>query len=539
MEPVPYSSSTNFVAPVVMSQNRRKRQRPGAAGGCVPMAEAREVCRLIFGGLGGIMGGGSRSYYLTFAILASLVMAIVVLGFVTPKPLTGDSHQQVRIAYHLIHTGVWGYDNVETPTPRPQIKREPIPILPSAVLMLLDPAFDRAFSIADVTEGSLVARIKRVNAVWIFLASFGIFLVAADLFKWSVKSALFSVILVLICAYTLFIPSMDAMETEVPGAFFLLLATWLGIRFTRDSSVQNAVLLGVGLGLLSLVKAAFLYIGVGYIGLLFLVGTPIAGVAGRFAKPNVRRYGLVLVALLATISPWIVRNVYNFYEPVITSRGGDVLAFRALLTEQPLDVWLFEFSPQNVRPAIAVLYGSSPDEDEMEARYDRFKQDRWDFYYKNKLEKAGVKLHKRHAEVWLALQAVKYYAHHPIRYAASSLLFAYRGIWAVRPPDLPKPVKAPVRMMVTIINAAAFLAFAALFVYALVRRNPVLTAFTGLAMGSFLFYSLFTHNIPRYSEPILPIVFLALLWCLNAVLLKLRNRGRISRPHASLQAAAN
>ncbi len=53
-----------------------------------------------------------------------------------------------------------------------------------------------------------------------------------------------------------------------------------------------------------------------------------------------------------TIAPWILRNAYNFYEPVITSRGGDVLAFRALLTEQPLDVWLFEFSPENVRPAI-------------------------------------------------------------------------------------------------------------------------------------------------------------------------------------------
>ncbi len=137
--------------------------------------------------------------------------------------------------------------------------------------------------------------------------------------------------------------------------FFLLLSTWLGIRFTRDRSVRNAVLLGVGLGLLSLVKAAFLYIGIGYIGLLFLVQTPIAGVTGRFARPNVRRYGLVLVALLATIAPWIVRNAYKFYEPVITSRGGDVLAFRALLTEQPLDVWLFEFSPENVRPAIAVL----------------------------------------------------------------------------------------------------------------------------------------------------------------------------------------
>jgi len=117
----------------------------------------------------------SGVYYWTFAAAVSLVMAIVALSFVTPKPLTGDSHQQVRIAYHLIHTGVWGYDNVETPNPKPQIRREPLPILGSAALMLLDPAFRAGFSIKDVTEGHLASRIKRVNAVWIFLASIAIF----------------------------------------------------------------------------------------------------------------------------------------------------------------------------------------------------------------------------------------------------------------------------------------------------------------------------------------------------------------------------
>ena len=91
------------------------------------------------------MGRTKSAYYLTFAAAVSLIMAIVALGFVTPKPVTGDSHQQVRIAYHLIHTGVWGYDNVETPTPRPQIKREPLPILATAVLMLLDPSFAGRF----------------------------------------------------------------------------------------------------------------------------------------------------------------------------------------------------------------------------------------------------------------------------------------------------------------------------------------------------------------------------------------------------------
>ena len=490
---------------------------------------------LLFGG----MGGSSRAYYLTFAILASFAIGLVALSFVTPKPLTGDSHQHARIAYHLIHTGVWGYDNVETPTPRPQIKREPLPILALAVFMLLDPEFDAHFSIKDVTEGHLVARIKRVNALWVILASFGIFLVAAELFKSAPKVVLFSLLSLLTSAYAIFLPSMPAMETEVPATFFLLISTWLGIRFTRKRSVRNAVFLGVSLGLLSLVKAAFLFIGIGYIGLLFLVLRPIPEASARFSKPNLVRYGIIVVVLFATVAPWIARNVYTFSAPIITSRGGDVFAFRALLSEHRLDEWLYDFSPDNVRPAVAALYGLTVDEEDMDARYDRLKQERWDAHYQRKLDDAGLKMSKGRAEGWLAREAVKYYAQHPIRYAASTLLFAYRGIWTIRPPDVRDPVRDPLRMAITIVNAAAFLGFIGLFAYALARRNPLLLAFTGLAMGSFIFYSLFTHNIPRYSEPILPIVFLALLWCLNAVLLKLRNRGPISRPKASLQAAAN
>lgn len=469
------------------------------------------------------MKGATGTFYLTFAALASLVMSVLALQHVTPGPLTGDSHQNVRIAYHLIHTGIWGYDNVETPNPRPQFKREPLPILAPAALMLFDPAFEAQFSIRDVTEGHLAARIKRVNAFWVFLASFAIFLLTAELFGTPVKSVLLSLILILISAYVLFLPSMAVMETEVPATFFLLIATWLGIRFTRDRNVHNAVLLGVALGLLCLVKAAFLFIGLAYIGLLFLLQAPISGAVGRFSRQNLICYGLIGGALIATVAPWIVRNAITFHQPVITSRGGDVFAFRALLTEHSLEEWLYDFSPNNVRPAIAALFGLSVDGLETDSRYDQLKRKRWDVHYKKKLDKAGIKLSKRHAEAWLALRAVKYYTQHPFRYAASSLLFAYRGIWLVRPPDISKPARAAVRMAVTIINAAAFLAFVSLFAYALLRRNPVLSAFTGIAIGSFLFYSLFTHNITRYSEPLLPFMFLSMVWWANSIIVRLRN----------------
>ena len=473
----------------------------------------------------------SKAYYLTFAIFVSLTMAVVALSFVTPRPLTGDSHQQVRIAYHLIHTGVWGYDNVETPNPQPQIRREPLPILGSAGLMLLDPAFRAGFSIKDVTEGHLVTRIKRVNAVWIFLACFAIFLLTGEVIKSTRKAAIFSAILILISAYILFLPSMGVMHTEVQGTLFVTLSTWLGIRFTRDHSVLNAVLLGVGLGLLSLVKAAFVLIGIGYIGLLFIAHPSMMGATCRFSRPNLIRYGIIGVAFLATVAPWIARNAYTFSKPVITSRGGDVFAFRTMLTQDTLADWFYEFSPENIRTVISAVSGRSFDLGKIKARYNELKSNRWDLHYKKRLAAAGIKISKSRAEAeaWLAWQALKYNASHPMLYTSSSLLFAYRGIWFVPGGDFREPIKDPLRLAVTTVNGVAVLSFICLFVYGLVQRNPLLLALTGLGMGSFIFYSLFTHYHPRYSLPLTPIVFLSLLWCLNAIILKIRSWGLISR----------
>lgn len=216
----------------------------------------------------------SRTYIL-LACLLSLLTGYLSSGHSTDHPLKADGAQNARIAYHLIHTGVWGFDEVETPTPRPQSKREPLPILFNAALMLLDPAFQEPYTIKDLTAGSLVSEIKKVNILWVTLLSFAVFLMVGEMFRSTVTATVVAAATVALTFVTMMHSYFDKLVTELPAAMFILLASWLGLRFVRDRSVGNAILLGVALGLLTLVKASFLFVGIGYIILLFLIQPPI------------------------------------------------------------------------------------------------------------------------------------------------------------------------------------------------------------------------------------------------------------------------
>jgi hypothetical protein len=455
--------------------------------------------------------------YIFLACLVSLIVGSLSVGYITDRPLISDDHQNARIAYHLAHTGVWGYDEVETPTPKPQIRREPLPILVIASFMIFDPAFKSPFTIKDVTSGPQVVEIKKVNILWNVLASLAIFLLVGELFRSAVTAAVVSVATIALTFYTIMVSYTDRMMTEVPAILFMLLASWFAVRFVHDRSRRNAILFGIALGLLTLVKAAFLYIGVCFVLLLFLVQPSIAADEGkgRFAWPNLLRYGIIIVALLATLTPWIARNVSTFGMPVVTGRGGDVLAFRALQTEQSLSDLFYYFSHPHLKPAVAKIIGNAPSHEAIHNSYIQLKKNRWKIF-QERMEAAGVRFSgKYRAEPWLTRDAVSYYLNNPDRYVLSCLLFAYRGMWFLDGATLAGG-HAHVETAVIFINGIGVVVLIATVLWAVLRRDALLVAAFGLAAGSFLFYSLLTHNIPRYSDPIAPFLFICLFWWIVA-----------------------
>src|SRR5262249_15510907 len=104
------------------------------------MAQEAGTVELIEAKFRGMMGSLERSsklvdfWYVLFGFSAAGLFAFLTLSYTTDAPIKSDAAWNARAAYHLVHTGVMGADEAN---PRPQLHREPIPILVIAALLLV------------------------------------------------------------------------------------------------------------------------------------------------------------------------------------------------------------------------------------------------------------------------------------------------------------------------------------------------------------------------------------------------------------------
>lgn len=96
-------------------------------------------------------------------------------------------------------------------------------------------------------------------------------------------------------------------------------ATLVGLRFAREPSLRNAAWFGAAGGLAALTRAELvLYLPV--VALVVLLRAPLPW------RDRVLRYACAGVVALACISPWVIRNLTAFADPVLLSNGaGTVL----------------------------------------------------------------------------------------------------------------------------------------------------------------------------------------------------------------------
>ncbi len=102
--------------------------------------------------------------------------------------------------------------------------------------------------------------------------------------------------------------------TETLAAFFVAFTLYLGERLSRRRDFKHAFSLGAALGVAALCRPTFLpFAGLAVIGCLFL------------AAPRGRRLGLatcMAIAVLLSVSPWIVRNQRVFDRWIATTTHG-------------------------------------------------------------------------------------------------------------------------------------------------------------------------------------------------------------------------
>ena len=165
--------------------------------------------------------------YVLLALSVACYFAYVTFGYTTEDPITKDALENARAAYHLVHTGVIGADAVETANPKPQIRREPVPILVIAAFLLVHPEFDRPYTIAELTSGPLAQSVKGVNAFWRFLAALFIFLLCKELFADWLLSAAIALVCLAVSEVLFFArpPYVDRLYTEIPAAALILVGS--------------------------------------------------------------------------------------------------------------------------------------------------------------------------------------------------------------------------------------------------------------------------------------------------------------------------
>jgi hypothetical protein len=457
----------------------------------------------------GMPVASKEACYALFTVLVAFIFGFMTFPHTTGAPIIKDARQNTSAAYHLVHKGVISSAANEAERPDPQMRREPLPIVVTAAFILLHPAFTQAYTMPELLDGRLTETVKGVNAFWRFLAAIFLFVLCLELFPDRRVAAGMALICLAISELSFFSKPaiVDRMYTELPEVAIMLLASWSAVRFVRGKTKAAAVWLGVTLGLLALCKAAFLYVGLGFI-VLLLVTDRVKRFETALGKPAWRNflltYALIALAMIATIAPWVARNAVLFGNPQIASgTEASVLGSRMLLMEQPLIGQVYLYSPGFFKRLVGPLTGYSKDDLKPGGRLAQAvtAKDNRNAIFAERSDKEGYRGDKGD---WVKGKVFNYVVEHPLRYIASIPVFAYRGIWFMNP-------------VPPLLNLLMLLCFFGVFFGALFTRRQVLLASFGLAAGLFFFISIFTHASERFTSPMTPFVIVSVLWLISAL----------------------
>ena len=264
-----------------------------------------------------------------------------------------------------MHTGVYTTSKKRTDDPTKTMKREPVPVLAISSFLLLHPAFDDPYKNVDLENGHLTRTVKLVNVFWEFLAALVIFLFCLELFSNTTIAGVGALITLFISHMTFLStgPVVDTLNTELPAAALLLAASWCAVCFVHHETKSPAICFGIAMGLLALTKAAFFSIGIVFLLLLIFLDRRKLFRQTDAASPRQLKvtYAALVLALLATLAPWLVRNAISLGRPeMIAGRAEGILGMRMILTQQPALGLIYASSPPPLKQQLGPQLGYTP-----------------------------------------------------------------------------------------------------------------------------------------------------------------------------------
>jgi hypothetical protein len=450
-----------------------------------------------------------------FIAIGLVVLALVFLCLhrITAAPIEKDPAQITLMAFNLDRHGIISMDDNAPFTASNY--REPLPIIAFAgAIKLIDAKLGKADSADAYTHGERVRLLKYQNVLWAVLLCIGGF--------WAARVLGASFYVALLAGALVTYPywgqhsQLDDLYTEIPAAAFLMLASaTLAQAFIRRSLGLSA-LAGMLFGLLTLVKAATLYVFVGAVAVVALLY-----IVRRNVLP-LRQAAIELVTLVVAfgiaISPWMYRNYMQMGTWHISQRAGVVLMFRAVddqMTPEEFRGTFYAFAPQRFQGIMGKMLGFSAADLERGGRLQRLNDGNSEFsaedlaaeragtpektlsYYRQaraervKMEKiyfvAGASQPEIAADDALKRKATAIVLDHPWMHLALTASFLWRGATLVFPV-----------MLVTL-------------GLALRRRQYAMLVFGLPAFGTLMLYALLTHFIGRYDLPSLSVAIVVLI----------------------------
>jgi hypothetical protein len=458
-------------------------------------------------------GARGRAMRFLAAALTALFIVSLCVHRISGAPIEKDAAQVTLMAFNLERHGILSME--EAAPLSPTNYREPAPaIFSAAAIALIDATLGEAAAPDAYYQGDRVRLLKYQNILWLGLLSLGAFW-AARVLGSSFYLALLAAVLVTYPFWKAHTP-LDDLYTDIPAAAFLMLAsTALTVAFRRRSPALCA-LAGVLFGILTLIKAAFLYVFVGTLAVMacvYLLQRDVVPL--RLAA---RELIVLIAAFGCSVAPWIYRNYVELGTLHISQRAGVVLMYRAVddqMTPEEYRGTFYVYAPERLQGIIGRILGFSPADLQRNGRLQRLNEVDGDFaeedlaaeragaperaiaYYRRaraervKMEQvffaAGGPQPEIAADDALKDRAVSMILQRPWMHLALTIPFLWRGATLVFPV-----------LLIALLHAAR-------------RRRYDLLVFGLPAFGAVMLYGLFSHFIGRYDLPSLCIATVVLL----------------------------
>jgi hypothetical protein len=213
---------------------------------------------------------------------------------------------------------------------------------------------------------------------------------------------------------------------------------------------------------------------------------------------------MALVAL-AVYSPWFVRNQRLGEALQVDKRGEDVLAIRAeysTMSWRQYAASFFYFTP-TIGPRLATaLFG--------EQTIQSFDRDNPQSFFRKALAGTGEVQRTASTRHLSTRQAsIRVMVEHLPMMTLLTLPFAYQGAFVQVGYNVRRV--PGILLYLTLVYSIFFVPALAILTIRLARRRDPRWPFLAPALYSYVFYSLITHYIPRYSVPLVPIFLIALV----------------------------